>query len=111
MEEINGISIVTLENYLLSHNELAQQAERGDVAADNLLFFKLDLRHGKLDRYEEGSFVAYHKGVLCGQSFNRHNLVNTAIGYYGDSNLAVFRIPKKGEILEKTLEDALGKFT
>ena len=42
--EINGLSIVTLEHYLLSRDELAQQAERGESAADNLLFFKLDLR-------------------------------------------------------------------
>jgi len=111
MKEINGISIVTLEHYLLSHDELSQQAERGDVAADNLLFFKLDLRQGKLDRYEEGSFVAYHKGVLCGQSVQGLKLFNTAKGYYGDSNLAVFRLPKKGETLKKTLEDALGEFT
>jgi len=109
--EINGLSIVTLEHYLLSRDELAQQAERGESAADNLLFFKLDLRQRRLNRYQEGSYVAYHKGVLCGQSFQRLNLFNAAKKYHGSSNLAVFKIPKKGEIIEKTLEEALGEFT
>ena len=108
MERINGLRIIKLEEYILSHGGLSKQLDRGETAADNLLFFKLDLRQRRLNRYQEGSYVAYHKGVLCGQSSEGLRLFNTAKEYYGSSNLAVFKIPKKDERLSELVGVILG---
>ena len=62
-----------------------------------------------LDSYR-GTSVAYHKGILCGQSINGRELYDEAQQYYGSSNLAVFRVPRRTESLENLLREALGQY-
>lgn len=95
--------------YILSHEELARQEVRGDVGLDNIPFFKMDFRRGTLDCYK-GTAVAYHKGILCGQSENKEGLFEQAKSYYGSSNLAVFEVPNNTTGLEKSINEALGDF-
>ena len=67
----------------------------------------MDLRNGTLKFYE-GTFVAYWKGILCGQSVNGEALLKRASDYYGSSNLAIFKVPLDGK--KVNLEEALGQF-
>ncbi len=98
-----------LKEYLLEHGGLLQFPDKGSNGTVNGPYFIKDLVENKLDSYR-GEFVAYHKGVLCGQSADGKNLYDTARDYYGQSNLAVFRIPNAGETLEYVLEEAIGEY-
>ena len=93
--------------FILNHGALSRQATRGDRARDNVPCFSDDLRDGLLEPYN-GTFVAYHKGTLCGQSSDGPALYTRAKDYYGSSDLAVFRVPSAGRQLP--LEGALGQY-
>lgn len=101
------LQVIRLNEYILSHEELAHQPERGDSAVDNTRFFKIDFGNGLLNRYN-GTFVAYHKGTLCGQSKDGELLFDKASEYYGNSNLAVFNVPKTPGELEAAVAKAMG---
>ena len=105
------IQIVHSEEYILGYDALSAQPSRGDSGQDNVNFFEMDLRNGRLKKYT-GSYVAYWKGVLCGQSRERDHLYNVVVSVHGRSNLAVFPVPENAEkqTVLKALEDALGEF-
>ncbi|UCD03781.1 MAG: hypothetical protein JSW73_04550 [Candidatus Woesearchaeota archaeon] len=100
MEELKRI---THKEFLLSHEELAKQ-KGGNSKTDNTIFFIAEFNKGDLDRYR-GTFVAYQKGVLCGQSKYGIVLYNQAKSYYGGSSLSVLRVPKSGETLDSVLKE------
>jgi hypothetical protein len=85
-------------NYLLDHNELTKQKDRGHSLADNVKSFKEDYESQILEAYK-GTAVAYHQGILCGQCNDVSKLWVLASNYYGRSNLTVFEVPKKAEAL------------
>jgi hypothetical protein len=102
------IQVIELSEYILSHEALTHQKNRGDSASANSISFKLDFMEGLLDHYK-GTSVVYHKGVLCGQSANKNKLFKKATVYYGFSNLAVFDVPGTSGDLETAVENALGQ--
>ncbi len=99
----------SLREYLLDHNGLSSFPNKGDNERVNVPCFREDLKEGRLNFYR-GESVAYHKGVLCGQSADGNDLYNKAKEYYGKSNLAVFRVPKEEETLDTILTEALGEY-
>ncbi len=98
-----------LREYLLDHGGLSSFPDKGDTEKVNVPCFRKDSEEGRLDFYR-GTCVAYHKGVLCGQSSDGSDLYDKAKGYYGKSNLAVFRVPNVGETLDSVLEEAMGEY-
>lgn len=56
-----------LTEYLLDHDELSQFPDKGTNGTVNSPCFIKDLVENKLDGYR-GEWVAYHKGVFCGES-------------------------------------------
>lgn len=103
-----GIEKITNANreFLFSHEELSRH-KRNDWVS-NQPYFQMDYRQGKLDEYK-GTFVAYHKGVMCGQSADGQKLYSEAEQYYGKSNLAVFRVPKTWEEMETAIQESRGE--
>ncbi len=98
-----------LREYLLDHSGLSSFPDKGINGKVNVPCFKEDFEKGRLEFYQ-GTSVAYHKGVLCGQSSDGSDLYDKAKGYYGKSNLAVFRVPNVGETLDSVLEEAMGEY-
>ncbi len=103
---------VDLRNFILNHQALTTQSRRkyDELLVGNYPFFLTDLQSGRLNTYR-GSFVVYHKGILCGQNDNSDAslLYERAYKYYGKSNLAVFYVPKIDEPQRQGLEKALGE--
>lgn len=97
------------KEFILSHDLLASQRDRGDSASANIPNFKQDYLKGRLRNYNN-TFVAYHKGVLCGQSKYKQELFDKATNYYGFTNLAVFRVPVFFNNLEDSVKHAIGDF-
>lgn len=85
-----------LREFYLSHGALAQQPSQ---FGDDRSLFVHDLIDGKFKDYR-GSFVAYQKGVFCGQSGDGQHLYNCLGRYYGVSSLVVFRVPARSEKIE-----------
>lgn len=77
--------------FILTPGALSSQPDRGKDA-DNTEYFGKDLESGRLNAFR-GSFVAYQKGVLCGQSKDRDLLFRSARACYGQSSLDVFQVP------------------
>jgi len=99
----NDLQRIDLTEFLLSHEDLAQCVVRGDgLPTDNATFFKFDYKTGILDRYK-GTAVAYHKGILCGQSSDIELLLHEASTYFGGSSLTVFPVPASLADLEKAV--------
>ena len=94
--------------FILSHAALSRYNERGNEKS-NIPYFKEDLENGKLDSVR-GHYVVYWKGILCGYSQEGETLFIRAGEYFGNSNLAVFRVPQKNENLEAVLREAQGQF-
>ncbi len=90
---LRDFQIIGHTKYILSHEELARQPERGESLLDNIVSFREDFMQGLLNRYR-GSAVAYHKGILCGQSMSMRGLAQKAASYYGSSDLTIFRVPR-----------------
>lgn len=107
-EKEDKLAVVMLTEYILRHDELAAQPDRGRSQSENGAFFRVDFLEGKLDRYE-GTFVAYQKGILCGQSADGEKLHHQASAYYGGSGLTVFQVPLKrdNEWLDNAIANAL----
>jgi hypothetical protein len=82
--------------YILDHRELAKRPDRSTSAEGNIHVFMKDVENGLLVPYER-TFIAYQKGVLCGQSRNGKKLYGIASGYYGSSGLSVFKVPTRGK--------------
>lgn len=57
--------------------------------------FESDRQCGRLARFPKGSFVAYHKGFLVGQSADREKLEKSFAGYHGSSNVDYFQLQTK----------------
>jgi hypothetical protein len=95
-------------DYYLTHGELSQLPEGGKSEKANVPAFQEDFRKGFLIGYD--GFVAYHKGVLCGQARDGRELLETTQRYYGSSNLAVFRVPQGDETIDDVLKDGRGQF-
>jgi len=91
-------------DFLLEHGELARIKDWTDSPREA---FESDLVDRKLASYR-GTWVAYQKSVLAGQGEDGSELYNKASAYFGQSSLAVFRVPAKGESLEKALQQSLG---
>ncbi len=91
VEEKDKLNIISLSEFLYSHGELAAHDDRANSTEGNAACFINDLLTGTLERYR-GTYVAYQKGILCGQSSKR-SLYNAASAYYGSSSLSVFRVP------------------
>ncbi|MBS3169617.1 hypothetical protein J4210_03960 [Candidatus Woesearchaeota archaeon] len=98
------------EEYLLSHQGLARFPDKGPDEEINLPSFQNDLEQGRVESAAGETWVAYHKGVLCGRAAEGRKLYDAATSYYGSSNLAVFRVPKERESIDDTLKDALGRY-
>lgn len=80
------------QDYLLSHTGLTRYPDRGDGSFEgNTDALRNDFFSGKLKGYR--GFVAYQKGVLCGQSMDGLALTEEAENYYGNSGLSVFSVP------------------
>jgi hypothetical protein len=111
-DRIQKISL--LKEYVLSPEEISKYDRFGlsDFGENNFLNFKRDLLIHNLNFYK-GTFVAYNKGILCGQSENRELLYQEASKLHGTENLAVFKVLLKnvepGKKIDFT-EDAVGKF-
>jgi hypothetical protein len=103
------VNILNPTEYILNHGDLVHQRDRGDSASANIPCFKEDVLNGRLNNYKE-TFVAYQKGILCGQSKNQEELFKKATGYYGFSSLAVFMVPKEISQLENSIKEARGHF-
>ena len=92
-------SILENTEFLLGHGSLSKRSPNMkqiyDSYKDNLPNFAYDLVKGKLDNFL-GSYVAYQKGILVGQSLDRNKLYTEASTYFGSSSLAVFRVPTDG---------------
>mgnify|MGYP001560746907 CR=1 FL=1 len=80
--------------FVLSHHALSKVPDRCETRGENKTVMSADLKTGMLDHYK-GSFVAYQKGVLCGQSADAARLTKAAGMYYGDSGLSVFKVPEE----------------
>ena len=104
---LGKLNIIDLEEFLLSHGELSQHTS-GVNNADNLLCYMADLRKGKLGRWA-GNFVVYQRGILAGESRDGELLFKNAARYYGESSLAMFRVPKNREA-DPDLKEARGHF-
>jgi hypothetical protein len=103
------INLLNPNEYILNHDDLASKRDRGDSASANIPCFKEDFLKGRLNNYKE-TFVAYQKGILCGQSKNQEELFKKATSYYGFSSLAVFMVPKEISQLENSVKEARGQF-
>ncbi len=86
------LAVVTLREYILHGEELCRLPDRGLHQNQNPIFFRADFLEGKLERYE-GTWVAYQKGILCGQSADGKKLRHEATCHYGGSGLTVFPVP------------------
>ena len=102
------INTVELKEYILGYAALARAPERGHVAEDNPTFFKIDFRNGALNQYV-GTYVAYHKGILAGQSEDGEALFRKFKSMHGSSSLTVFRIPENNKELAQAVENAIDK--
>src|SRR3989344_7990181 len=96
--------------YLLNHQGLARFPDKGPDGEINLPSFRDDFEQGRIELAGGETWVAYHKGVLCGRAAKGWKLYDAAASYYGSSNLAVFRVPKERESIDDTLKDALGRY-
>ena len=65
--DFSGFILCCGREFIMSHRLLAERDTRGDDHVSNVNFFLEDLSRGIMDRYK-GTYVAYHKGVFCGQS-------------------------------------------
>jgi len=97
------LGIITLQEFLLSHEELAAMPDKGNSRDANKAGFLHDFSSGRLDRYKE-TFVAYQRGNLVGQSWDGKLLFKEATGYYGASSLTVFGVPKEPSGLTNVVE-------
>jgi len=104
----NKIQIIGFNEYILSHRELARQNSKGEFESDNILLFECDYKSGALNLYK-GTFVLYHKGVLCGQSKDGELLIKKATSYYGASNLTAIHVPEELSGLEDSVINSFGK--
>jgi|GEM_PF-1888424 len=98
-----------LTEYLLGHDALTLFPARVNLIGETPRVFLNDWRVTKaLNRYY-GSFVAYQKGILAGQSKNAEALYRTALSFYGGSTLQVFRVPRLSEsvTLEMVVQESL----
>ncbi len=102
------VKIIKMEEFLLSHDEVAKSSNIGDNSEGNVPSFQVDFLKGSLKRYK-GTYVIYHKGVLVGQSKNGPSLFKEAQRYYGNSNLALFKVPENPKDLCDVVEKALGR--
>lgn len=100
MEERKSITIFDGKEYILSNEELSKHKNRAELETDNFRCFYKDLVSEDLISIYGGTFVAYQKGILCGQSKNRDLLKDIAKCYYGSSSLSVFLVPEEGASLE-----------
>lgn len=91
--------------YLLTHQQLSKKADRGTDLKDNDFLFQIDFKKGRLDHYKN-TYVAYQKGVLCGQS-REISLCRNAADYYGASSLTVFKVPENINDLEKAVSEGI----
>lgn len=99
----------SLREYVLCHDALARFKKKTLDASANLLSFVTDTAEGKLDHLHD-TFIAYWKGILCGQSRDGKKLYDQASAYYGSSNLAVFQVVKKEHPLADAVKNAQGQF-
>ena len=103
-ENFLGIREIRLDEFILSHMELAKRQESQKADLPNAMHFAADLLADHLERYR-GTFVAYQKGVLCAQSQDRENLARRAESYFGTSSLDIFQVPKSGYDAIKCMSD------
>ncbi len=92
------------KEYLLRHGELTPAMPLWETRRDNAFYFARDVMAGKINYYE-GTFVAYRRGALVGQSKNKRALYHKAREYYGTLNLTVFPVPTQKT--DKSIEDAV----
>jgi hypothetical protein len=109
MGKQTNIQVIELTEFILSHEALSMQPERGASYRSNGPCFKQDFQKGVLNPYFN-TFVAYQKGTLCGQSADGDVLFDKAERYYGGSGLAVFPVPESAEGLEEAIESGQGWF-
>ncbi len=110
-KKLSLIDVVTAESreFLLSHGGLAATANREPADKINSHYFTEDFAVGRLSGLD-GTFVAYQKGIFCGQSLDQTILYNQARGYYGGSSLAVFRVPQGIETVDDSLKTIFGVY-
>lgn len=85
-----SLQLVRLEEFLLTHEEVTLKQPK--TQNTNYQGFYKDMTSGEISRYS-GTFVAYTKGVFCGQSKHSKTLFRDATTYFGEANTAVFEVP------------------
>ncbi|UCD03887.1 MAG: hypothetical protein JSW73_05095 [Candidatus Woesearchaeota archaeon] len=94
-----------IREFLLTPKGLSKEENRGLIKKHNAYWFVNDLFDKKLVGYE-GTFVAYQKGILCGQSEDGKLLYKEAKFFYDDNpNISVFKVPKDGKTLDELFDD------
>ena len=102
------LQVIDFYEYILSYEALAHQQQRGHIAKDNPVFFEVDFRNGALNRYK-GTYVAYHKGILAGQSGDGKELFRKFKSMHGSSSLTVFKVPEDTRGLAAAVQEAIRK--
>ena len=100
------LQIVALREYILGIEKLMEEPGRGIDHVDNAPYFKVDFLELKLKSYT-GTFVAYQKGILVGQSKDGNLLYHEFSCLHGGSNLTVFGVPEDREFLDDAVKDAI----
>jgi len=103
LERVEG-DLAKLTEFILSHDALSQQMVR---EGDNVKLFREDYINKALNPFLN-SFVAYQKGILCGQSACKEQLFKRAGGYYGTSSLMVVYVPNTFKNLSTAISKAMG---
>ena len=105
------LNVLTLCEFVLSKDDYAARPPRGrdGCASQTTRAFIDDFRAGVLNRYR-GTFVAYKKGILIGQSSDQKLLLLTTGRTYGLDQLAVFPVPRVKESLESAINNGAGTF-
>jgi len=103
-KELGRLENIQPREFILTHTGLSHIKDRCVSRGGNGYWFLHDLFDRDLKGYE-GTFVAYQKGILCGQSENGKLLYDDASSYYGSSGLSVFRVPQNRETLEDMFKE------
>jgi len=88
-----------LREFLLSNGGLSKIPDRGE----NNDSFSADYNEGLLASYD-GTYVAYHKGILIGHYTHREPLIQKVREVHGTSSLTVYLVIRNS--LESSLSTA-----
>lgn len=88
------LQTIVKEEFVLDYREFLIEKRRNGRVIDNKTSFENDVKSGLLDRYQE-TYVAYKKGILCGQSKDEKVLRKNVDFMLYNNNIDLFYVPKK----------------